>query len=374
MNSANFLIVGGGVAGASTAWSLARLGATKVSLLERESTLGTQSSGLNAAILRTLSTDPVLTDFSRAGAEFLHSPPVGFTSLPLVHATGLLLTADAGASEELAAAFRASGSEGLEISRERLRKWYPDLAAEVELALYFPREGRIDIAALMAGFESGARRAGVGIETNCAIESLLVERGRIRGVRLENGERHLAETVVLAAGAWAGRLGRAAGSRVELEPRRRHLMVTTPPENFDRNLPVLWHHGLEPFYSRPESGGTLFCACDEAVVDPDRCPIDPEVRELLAQRASQALPSLEGAGMASLWAGMRTFTPRGCFAIGPDPDLEGLYWVAGLGGHGMVCGAPAGELAARELLQDSPDSRFLDHFSPSRSSLSCPTS
>jgi len=374
MTDASFLIVGGGIAGVATAWSLTRLGASDVTLLEREQTLGTQSSGLNAAILRTLSTDPLLAKFSKRGADFLHSPPADFSPVPLVHSCGLVLTADSSESAELLRAHRAAPElGGVEIDRDRLREWYPNLELDVAVALYFPREGRIDIAALMAGFESGARATGARLETEAAIESLLVEDGRVRGVRLVNGEERLADRTILAAGAWAGLLGRTAGSSVELEPRRRHLMVTTPSEDAALGLPVLWHQGEAPFYTRPESGGMLFCACDEQAVHPDRCTIDPDIQERLAQRASQALPDLAQSGIASLWAGMRTFTREGGFAIGPDPELDGLYWVAGLGGHGMVCGGPAGELAARELLGHSPDLRFLDKFSPSRTSLSRPT-
>ena len=375
MSDANYLIVGGGIAGVATAWSLIRLGAENVTLLERERTLGTQSSGLNAAILRTLSTDPLLAEFSKLGADFLLSPPAEFSPVPLVHSCGLVLTADASGSEALARANRSSPElGGVEIDDKRLREWYPSLAIDVDLALYFPREGRIDIAALMAGFESGARKAGARIVTEAEIESLLVEEGRVRGVRLENCDEHFADVTILAAGAWASLLGRAAGSPVELEPRRRHLMVTTPSEDAALGLPVLWHHGEVPFYTRPESGGMLFCACDEQVVHPNRCSTDPNIQEHLAQRASQALPGLALTGIASLWAGMRTFTREGGFAIGRDPELEGLYWVAGLGGHGMVCGGPAGELAARDLLGASPAGPFLDKFSPSRTTSSCPTS
>ena len=374
MTDANYLIVGGGIAGVATAWSLTRLGARNVTLLERERTLGTQSSGLNAAILRTLSSDPLLSDFSHRGAEFLHSPPAEFSSVPLVHSCGLVLTADSSESQALARANRSSPElGGVEIDEKRLREWYPDLAFDFDVAIYFPREGRIDIAALMAGFESGARKAGARIETETKIESLIVEGQRVRGVRLESGEERRADMTILAAGAWASLLGSAAGSPVELEPRRRHLMVTTPIEDAALGLPALWHHGEAPFYSRPESGGMLFCACDEQVVHPDHCSIDPDIPELLAQRASQALPSLAGAGIGSLWAGMRTFTREDGFAIGRDPKLEGLYWVAGLGGHGMVCGGPAGDLAARDLLGASPALPFLDKFSPSRTSSSSPT-
>ncbi|MFT5284150.1 MAG: D-arginine dehydrogenase [Planctomycetota bacterium] len=366
MTGTSILIVGGGVAGAATAWSLGRLGAQNVTLLEREPILGTQSSGLNAAILRTVSGSPALTQISERGAAFLAAPPKDFSPVPLVHECGLLLTADAGASDELLRNFEAasSSSSGERLSHGQVTSLFPQLDLEFEVALWFPREGRIDIAALMAGFERGARQAGVAIEAGVKVDSLLVENQTVVGVRLSDGSERRASTTVLAAGGWAGALGQSAGSDVFLEPRRRHLMVTTPSTDIDANAPVLWHHGQTPFYTRPESGGVLFCACDEFVVDPDHCRTDPAVRDLLAERASEHLPGIAGAGMSSFWAGMRTFTHDGQFAIGPDPKLRGLFWVAGLGGHGMVCSAPAGELAARALFRIDDQDPLRSAFAP----------
>jgi D-arginine dehydrogenase len=61
------------------------------------------------------------------------------------------------------------------------------------------------------------------------------------------------------------------------------------------------------------------------------------------------------ARLEHLWCGMRTLTGDGRFAVGPDPDVEGLFWVAGLGGHGMCVGAEVGHMAARLLAGGAPD-------------------
>ena len=73
------------------------------------------------------------------------------------------------------------------------------------------------------------------------------------------------------------------------------------------------------------------------------------IRERIAEKATRLLPDLAAAGERSLWCGMRTLTADGRFAVGPDPDLGGLFWVAGLGGHGMVCGSEVGRVAAAQL-------------------------
>ena len=76
MRPADFLILGGGVAGLATAWHLVRRGARDVVLLERDPGLGRQSSGRNAAILRTFGTDPVLNTIALRAALFLHATPM----------------------------------------------------------------------------------------------------------------------------------------------------------------------------------------------------------------------------------------------------------------------------------------------------------
>lgn len=365
---ARILIVGGGVAGASTAWFLGRRGERDVVLLEREPMLGTQSSGKNAAVLRTLTSDPVTSEFARRSADFLHAPPPGFSPVPLVERTGLLLTADSKGAPDLARWFEESrGSEdGRVLEGDEARALAPHHAGEIAFAVLFPREGRIDIAALLAGFERGAKASGVDLRCGASVERLLVRDGVVHGVRLADGCELEADRTLLAAGGWAGELGRAAGSRVELAPTRRHLVNTAPDDEVDARWPVVWHHGEQSFYARPESGGLLVCGCDQTAVDPDHCTEDPAVLELVARRVEACLPSLADAGVASFWCGMRTFALDGRFAIGPDPDVAGLYWAAGLGGHGMVCSAGLGELAAARILGEPAETQAARAFDPRR--------
>ncbi|MBW2272258.1 MAG: FAD-binding oxidoreductase [Deltaproteobacteria bacterium] len=366
----SILIVGGGVAGLATAWELARLGQRGVLLLEREEQLGSHSSALNAAILRTLSSDPITTRLARASADFLRRPPEGFSEVPLVDPRGLVLVAGSDAAAGLRARVEALGPDAkvAEISQGELHTLAPAYAGPVAVAFHFPEEGQIDIAALMQGFARGARRGGVGIRTAAAVSELVCESGCVAGVRLENGERLRAATTVIAAGGWAGALGRAAGSGVRLRPTRRHLMVTAPDAAVERSWPVVWRLGADEFYCRPESGGMLLCACDLSDVEPDRCHADAGVRDTIAEKTAHQLPALAEAGAAHFWCGMRTLTEDGRFAIGPDPDLAGLFWVAGLAGAGMVCSGELGRIAAARLTGAPAElpAEIIDALAPAR--------
>lgn len=348
MEKTGILIIGGGVAGLATAWDLGRRGARDVVLLEREDALGAHSSGLNAAILRTAGDDPVTTAVARRGMERLYAPPGGFASVPLVDGRGLVLVADDRTAPGLRRAVKEAAGEAEEISLERLRSLAPLFQGEGTTAFLFPREGQLDIAALVEGFARGARQRGVDIRTRRPVERLLVREGRVAGARLADGSEIQAATTVLAAGGWAAQLGSGAGSRVALRPTRRHLLVTRPDRKIDPRWPVVWSLA-DDFYFRPESGGMLICACDQVDVDADGCTIDTDVCEMVAEKTARLIPGLAETGAARFWCGMRTLTADGRFAIGPDPDLADLFWVAGLGGHGMVCAFEVGRVAGALL-------------------------
>ncbi|MFQ5669083.1 MAG: NAD(P)/FAD-dependent oxidoreductase [Acidobacteriota bacterium] len=342
---ARILIIGGGIAGLATAWHLGRRHAEGVLLLEREPQLGTHSTGRNAAILRTVGPDPLITSVALRSKASLLAPPAGFSETPLVDPCGLLMIAGRASAAELQRWAGEAGPTAQVIPASRLETLAPHFAGDTALAAWFPDEGRLDIAALVQGFARGARRTGIAFHRGATVEGLLQEGGRVAGARLAGGEEIRADTTVIASGGWAGRLGASAGSRVDLRPTRRHLMVTAPDDRVDARWPVVWSLG-DAFYCRPESGGLLLCACDQVDVDPDACHTDPAIRERIAAKAMRLLPGQAGAEAAHFWCGMRTLTADQRFAIGPDPDLPGLFWVAGLGGHGMVCSFEIGRIAA----------------------------
>jgi glycine/D-amino acid oxidase-like deaminating enzyme len=151
--------------------------------------------------------------------------------------------------------------------------------------------------------------------------------------------------VIIAAGAWGATLGASCDAPLPLTPRRRHLVQLATEPRTDARAPVVWALGDE-LYLRPESGGLLVSPCDTDPWKPE-IPAPTEAGlELLAQKLARLAPTLADAAVRRAWACLRTFAPDAAAAIGPDPRLPGLYWLAGLGGHGMTGGMAAGELLA----------------------------
>jgi glycine/D-amino acid oxidase-like deaminating enzyme len=379
------LIVGGGIAGLASAYALARAGVDTL-LVEAASAFGTHSSAQNAAILRTLIGDPQLTAIGRNAGALLASPPPGFTPGPLIDPVGLLLTADRALAPDFAAWLEAAGPapyaaceahlvDAKEAARLAPHIHHPDRAAFAPgeaAAAWLPGEGHIDIAALVEGFARGAAHPGpdgrpARLLTAAPLPGLINGDSKITGARLVDGRRIETERVLFTGGAWANGLAHEAGSPLRFAARRRHLAVCVPepPTAVDPRWPIVWNHATAPgrsFYARPEAPGLLLCACDETELAPSTgphegsCPRDASALEDVAHATGLFVPSFASAGVQSWWAGWRTFptsshVARGRFTIGPDPEVAGLFWAAGLGGHGMTSSFEVGRLAARALVE-----------------------
>lgn len=363
--TARVAIVGAGIAGASVAWHLAREGVDGIVLLEREEAPGRRASGRNAALVRQSVEDEVNLRLAVESVRFLEDPPAGFEPRPEFRRTGsLLLAGDSMGLERLDRVVAAALRNRLEVRRvgaAECARIVPILArGAVAGGLLCPSDGVIDIHALLHAFLRGATSRGARLLTSCRVEEVLVEGGAVAGLRTSAGELET-RLVVNAAGAWAGALAPPGAARLPLRPTRRHLFVTEPVPAVDPRWPFVWDVS-GPFYFRPESGGLLVCPCDEDDAPDLEETTDPRIEEEAAAGTLRLLPSLAGRGFARGWAGLRTLTPDHRFAIGEDPSLRGLFWVAGLGGHGITCAPAIGRIAADRILGKAsafPDAALL---------------
>lgn len=333
------LIVGGGIAGLSTACHLAQAGQKGVVVLDREDLPGFYSSGHNAGIGRQLTGKAEHTALTIAGRNRLAAEGL------IDSGGGLLLGADPGGTDALAAEADAFGLPVARVAGAPM----PGLKAAEHLRV--PSDGVIDVDRMLAHCAEGARAGGASLRFGWDVRAI---RPGAEGFEVETDRGTLqARLLVNAAGGWAREVGRMAGGLdLAFQPLRRHLIWSPTP--WPASSPWTWWAD-RPLYFRAESGGLLLCAVEEEAVPlPPRGQQPPNregILEPLADRLRELAPDLADLPIARLWNGLRTFAPDRRFVIGFDPLSPRLFWVAGLGGHGMTSGLAVGDLAARAILE-----------------------
>lgn len=352
-----FVVLGGGIAGVATAWWLARYGARGVVLAERDAAPGARATARSAAILRTAGDDPVLEEFALESARFLLAPPPGLSPRAFVAPCGLVLLGRGALAPARGWERRAAHQpHARPLAPRALARLAPHVIQRGEEAWLFPREGRVDVAGLVAALARDARTRGVELRTHAHATRLERDGTGLR-VTFADGETLATEQLVLAAGGWSAPLAAQLGSHVELAPTRRHVFVTLADAHVDARAPIVWNE-RERFYTRPERGGLLACACDTSAAALEDTGVDAGERARFELQLARNVHGAHTRALQDGWSGTRTFARDERFVIGPDPGVRGLVWAAGLGGHGITCGVAAGRLAAEHALGHVSHSEF----------------
>ncbi|WP_247896449.1 NAD(P)/FAD-dependent oxidoreductase [Azospirillum argentinense] len=352
----DFLIVGGGMAGASAAYELAAQGS--VAVLERESQPGYHSTGRSAALYTQTYGHPVVRALTVASWDFYTNPPDGFSEHPLLTPRGVLLI---GRADQTAALDR-DFAEGRRLTPtvERLDRAQtlaraPFLKADyVDGAVWEPAAMDMDVHAIHSGYLRGLKARGGRLVTDAGVTAL--ERRDGLWIATTPAGDFAAPVLVNAAGAWADVLAGMAGVRpVGLVPKRR-TAITFDPVFAD---PVLadpadgagladWPmtiDGDEQFYMKPESGRLLLSPADETPVEP--CDVQPEELDIAVaiDRMEQAV-RFSVRRITHKWAGLRSFVADKVMVVGYDESAEGFFWLAGQGGYGIQTAPAMGRTAA----------------------------
>jgi D-arginine dehydrogenase len=239
----------------------------------------------------------------------------------------------------------------------------PELArGRAQHGLFVPAAGVVDPHAICTALERACKALFGELRLRTRALSLRREGGHVVGVELDGDGLHC-DRVVLAAGAWAREVAERAQLALPLTPIRRHLALLETSMRVAPDQATVWDVELETYF-RPESGAVLASPCDETPWSAGVPPRDPAALELLALRLALLAPALSDARVRTSWACLRTFAPDRALVAGPDPRVQGLHWVAGLGGFGMSTGLALGALAAAQITGDSPS--WADALLPDR--------
>ena len=362
------LVVGGGAIGLAAARALATAG-RRVTLVERGRP-GEEATRAAGGMLSPLAESSGPGPFLRLGLESLALWP-SFAAR-LEEETGLdldlrtegklLLALDAPAAERLRRRGKWANNEGLAtrwLEDASLRSREP-AAAPAVAGLHLEDDGQVDNRALAHALAQAAAAAGCVILPGTSAHTLMTSAGRVCGIRTEDGTEHPADVVLLAAGAWSGRLS-GLPRALPVRPVKGQMLALALETVTVRTTLETEGCYLIPRGRRQDGLVWVGATSEEAGFTRGTTP---EGRAALRRAAAQAVPALARAPEVEAWDGFRPGTPDGLPVIGPDPDLPGLIHATGHFRNGILLTPVTAELIVR-CVDGTGDPR-LGPFSPDR--------
>ena len=360
---ARIIIVGGGIAGCSTAYHLSLMGERDVLLLEQgKLTCGTTWHA--AGLVGQMRPIRNMTQMSRYGIG-LYSKLEAETGL----ATGWKQCGSVNVAatpermqvlRKQASLARSFGVEVEVIGAQRAGELYPLLRTDdLEGALWIPGDGKANPADLTMSLAKGARNRGVKVLEDIEVTGVLTENGRATGVRTAQGDVRC-EILVNCAGQWARQFGRLAGVNVPLYSAEHFYIVTDRIEGVHPMLPVMRDPDGRIYY-KEEVGGLVMGGFEPQAkpwkVDPIPSTFqfqllgeDWDQFEPLMTAAIHRTPCLETARVKMLLNGPESFTPDGNFILGEAPELRHYFVAAGFNSAGIANAGGAGRLMAEWII------------------------
>lgn len=367
--TADVVIVGGGIMGASIAYHLARRECTNVVVLERGEMFGLGSTGLNAGGVRHQFATAVNIELSKLSIGVMERFPKEMDQAVGLRRCGYLFLLDNDADlEQFRANVALQNRLGVP-SRLVDRNDISVLAPEIDLTgivggTWCPTDGLVDPHGLLQGYVTQARRLGATLKTGSGASGIDVSGGRVRSVVAGN-ETIETSRVVIAAGPWSAEVGAMAGVDLPIEPIRRQIAVTGSIHSLRADFPFVIDFSRALYFHR-EGDGILTGMSNRDEPPGFDTGVDEEWRLQHIERAVERMPLLADAEISAEWAGLYEVTPDDQPILGAVPEIDGLYVCAGFSGHGLMHGPAAGLLMAEEILDGRASTIDIDPLRLSR--------
>jgi sarcosine oxidase, subunit beta len=365
------VVIGGGVIGCATAVQLALKGVKRVTLLEKGAQVAVGASGASGGLVRmhyTVPADACLawrslqlwqhwTDWATAASPFVNSgfvQLVGPTDVENLKANVNML--------------RGLGIDTSMITQEELKELAPGMnVSDVGGAAYEPQSG---YAYPVDATQELARRAtelGVDVRLNTGALRILTQSGRVSGVETDSGALH-AETVVLAAGAWSGKLAQSAGVHLRLTAKRVMAGNVGWPSGLERH-PVIIDRASGLYTRNDRNGRNLFGLEPTLLVDPDAADAFEVIAgslEIDLSKLAKRLPRLSQGVEPVGWAAPDAYGEDYHAILGRAPGVDRLFLATGGSGSNFKTAPAIGEAIAELVVVGRTQHVDLEPFRASR--------
>ncbi len=350
--SADIVIIGGGVMGASIAYHLASRGTGNLVLLEKDSLFGQGSTGRCAGGVRyqfgtainiklSLASLPMLEKFKDEIGQEIDYRKCGYLFV-------LTNENDVKVFQHNVALQHELGVNTQWLSGDDIRKRLPDMNfPDASAGTFNQEDGLVEPNSVVMGYISAAQKMGVKAINNVEATGIRISGGKVEGVETNQG---LIKTrmIINATGAWAGEIGKMAGVHIPIQPIRRQMFTTAPMQGIPKDFPFVIDFAKSLYFHR-EGEGLLIGMSNQAEKPSFDQNVDEEFELVNFEAAAERMPLLEQASRASHWAGLYEVTPDAHPIFGKT-NVEGFLICTGFSGHGFMHGPIAGKLMSGLIL------------------------
>jgi sarcosine oxidase subunit beta len=356
MQTAEVVIIGGGIVGSSIAYHLAAAGCKDVLVIERESAQGKGSTGKSMGGVRAQFSTPVNIQMSLYSIPFYASFDERLENPCDYRPQGYLFCAT---SDKHMAYLRANYEKqvamGLKdvrmITGEEIRGRFPQLRADdIVGGSFCSSDGFVDPYSAMIGFMTWASDHGATLWKNACVTGISTDAKGISGIETTRGAVSTRK-VVNAAGAWAAGIAKMVGIDLPVEPLRRMLVPTEPFDQFPHSAPMIIDMS-NGFHFRPEALGFLLAWNDPSETPGYKTDFEPAFIEKILTRAADRVPVFENLAVnpKRAWAGLYEMTPDHHPILGRVPEVPGFFCANGFSGHGVMHAPATGKILADLIL------------------------
>jgi sarcosine oxidase subunit beta len=356
-NTADVVIIGGGIVGASTAFHLAEQGQKNVVLCERD-LLAQASTGLCVGGIRQQFSHPANILLSQEVVRLFERFEEEFgVDIQFRQAGYIFLAQHSDTWEDVKTSVQIQHKYGVPVEllppEEIKSRWAYLEVNDLEGGTFCLEDGYADPYLVAMAFANAARRLGVHIREQTHVSAISVEHGRIRGVSTTQGPIS-APIIVNTAGAWGGEVARMAGLKIPVKPYRRQVFATKAFDLIPRPVPMVID--LDSlFYFRGEDPCIILGMSDHEETPSFNTHVDRAFLERVIEAAVYRAPVLEKAEILRGWGGLYAITPDENPIIGAIPEIEGFLCAVGFSGHGFQHGPAVGRILAELICKGQTD-------------------
>jgi glycine/D-amino acid oxidase-like deaminating enzyme len=357
MQTAEVVIIGGGIVGSSIAWHLTRGGCKSVLVIERESSQGKGSTGKSMGGVRAQFSTPVNIQMSLYSIPFYakFEEVVGHPADYRPQGYLFLATKDSHVAylrDNFARQKKLGLTTARLLSADEIRAMLPELRSDDVLGGSFcSTDGFVDPYSAMNGFMASAVEHGATLWKKTEVTA--IARDPQGAFRVETSRGPVSTRIIVnAAGAWAAQIAKFVGVDLAVEPLRRMLVPSEPFDSFPHTSPMVIDMSTG-FHFRPEGRGFLLAWNDPEETPGYKTEFEPSFIEKILMRAADRVPAFENLPVnpKRAWAGLYEMTPDHHCILGPVGDVPGFFLANGFSGHGVMHSPATGKILADLILQ-----------------------